>query len=38
VHLLVADQVVAKGVDMNKKQAEQKAAEAFLAGEERQQS
>lgn len=38
VQLLVDEVVVAKGVDMNKKQAEQKAAEAFLAGEERLQS
>jgi ribonuclease III len=32
VHLLVDEEVVAKGVDVNKKQAEQKAAEKFLAG------
>jgi len=31
VELLVDDQVVAKGIDINKKQAEQKAAEAFLS-------
>lgn len=37
VHLLVDDALVAKGIDINKKQAEQKAAEAFLAAEEKQQ-
>lgn len=31
IELLVDDQVVAKGIDINKKQAEQKAAEAFLS-------
>jgi ribonuclease III len=38
VHLMVDEVVVAKGIDMNKKQAEQKAAESFLAAEEKQQS